>query len=154
MDTQTRNREIAEALTALGLDLKFAWKAVANHASCKARDRLDEVHWEPPVIIVEKDVYRCGVTGPTWICNGEIEPQDVELVPHDFLDPCYLLPAVQAYFDSPHAAIDWEWYRVAEGWLVYFIDRVRNEDVQWKGVGATITEALANALHAALGVGE
>ena len=68
----------------------------------------------------------------------------------DLTNPTHLLPLVEAYLEHPHAAIDWEWYRVKEGWLVYFIDRVRDEDKQWKGVGATIPEAVAQALAEAM----
>lgn len=70
--------------------------------------------------------------------------------PYDFTQPTPLLAAVEAYFEHPLASIDWEWYRVKGGWLVYFIDSVRNEDQQWKGVGATPEEALRAALAAAI----
>lgn len=154
LETQQINRAIAEALTALGFAEGLAWKAVVVHASCKARDRLDEVHWEPPVIIVEKGVYRCGVTGPTWVCNGEIEPQDVELIPHNFTDPRYLLPALEAWTDKKHAGWTlWKWQvkndspsttHAASVFIVYG-DR-------WEGASNEPFEALRNAFSAALGV--
>ena len=68
----------------------------------------------------------------------------------DLTNPTCLLPLAEAYFEQPHAAIDWEWYRAKDGWLVYVIDRVRNEDAQFHGVGSTIPEALAQALCAAM----
>lgn len=83
----------------------------------------------------------------TVSCRKAVYPV---MIPRDLTDPAVLLPLVEAYFEHPHAAIDWEWYRVKEGWLVYFIDAVRNEDRQWNGVGATIPEAIAQALCAAM----
>ena len=69
---------------------------------------------------------------------------------YDFTNVAFLFPAMHAYFDHPHADVEWEWCRVQEGWLVYLIDRVRDEDRQWKGVGASLEEALRNAVAAAM----
>ncbi len=152
MTDQEINRAIAEALTAQGFAEDLAWKAVVVHASCKARDRLDETHWNPPVIMVEKGVYRCGVTGPTWVCNGEIEPQDVELIPRDFLDPRYLGKAVDAYCDNTgngytvHRCFD-----PADGVeAVIYAGPLQD----WTGLAehGQSTRALRNAFAAALGV--
>ena len=141
------NRAIAEALTAQGFAEDLAWKAVVVHASCKARDRLDETHWNPPVIMVEKGVYRCGVTGPTWVCNGEIEPQDVELIPHNFTDPRYLFPALEAYCDQNH--IGWTLQRYTSDPAPMAVGRleiahIAQDPKPW--------HALRNAFAAALGV--
>ena len=152
LETQQINRAMAEALTAQGFAEDLAWKAVVVHASCKARDRLDETHWNPPVIMVEKGVYRCGVTGPTWVCNGEIEPQDVELIPHNFTDPRYLWPAFEAYFNQAGSEAEWRWYRNSDRWEVGLEMWVRGNHRYVRGEGATLGDALRHAFAAALGV--
>lgn len=157
-DTMTEdiNRVIAEWLAAHGHP-ELAWEAVVSHAWCKKLDRLDETHWNPPVIIVETGVYRCGVTGPTWICNGEIDPQDVELIPNNFVAPAPLLAAVEEYakgfvifrVDTYRARYDGEW----NGFLGVDYgnsDGDRKGRVTYPARGASYCEALRAALAAAI----
>ena len=67
--------------------------------------------------------------------------------PRDFTDPAVLWPVWETYIEHPHANQEWNWYRVDEGWFIEMIDFVRDEERQWKGVGATITESVAQILH-------
>ena len=132
---------------------ELAWKAVVSHAWCKKLDRLDETHWNPPVIIVATGVYRCGVTGPTWICNGEIDPQDVELVPNNFLAPAPLLAAVEVWAGHPGCEVEIKRNHLGR-WVARLTKWVSFMPTNSEGRGANLEEALRAALAAAMEAGE
>jgi hypothetical protein len=60
-----------------------------------------------------------------------------------------LLPLMEAYWGNWDVDIKWEWYLSADGWMTYVNVYKQNWKV-WirrKGVGATITEAMAQVLE-------
>ena len=81
---------------------------------------------------------------PTWHPEWRIGK-----APRDFTDPAVLLPLMEAYWGNWDVDIKWEWYLSADGWMTYVNVYKQNWKV-WirrKGVGATITEAMAQVLE-------
>ena len=72
--------------------------------------------------------------------------------PRDFVDPAVLLPVLEAYWRQLNVDIKWRWCRSEDGWITYAYDYGRDWSVQRKGVGMTLTEAMAQVLNQMLEV--
>ena len=72
------------------------------------------------------------------------------LVPHNFTDPCYLLPALEAYYRGKPVTIAFS-PQSDGGWIAQ-VDEYEGAEVEL--ANAKLVSALRNAFAAALGVGE
>lgn len=140
VDIDTRNREIADALTAQGFPESLAWERTPGYRCADGHSQL----W-------------ARADGQCWVKNCQQPMEPNPRVPHDFTNAEFLLPAVEAWCD--HVNAYWTWQRVAmalpgQEYAAHIMTVTPTPEVkEWGAFGTTPTEALWQAFAAALAEG-
>ena len=140
MDAETQDRmnaEIAEALRALGLD-----EALAG----RRRYECEDGHTLSYRLASNECAFYPGPSAQQW-CHKPVHPV---LTAHDFTNPVYLLPALEAWHQADPSERTWS---LSSGWWDHTWHRMTEPWALVRGYGAhgtTPIEALHAAFHRAL----